>query len=225
MTNDTQALSNPFDRPEISKLFGLLMDKLLAESGRGAVLIGTAYVDEQLTDFIQAIMPMQTKKYRERLLGYPGPLSSFSAKIELLYAFRYIGEPFYNSLNALRRIRNEAAHSAKEFSFVQLKAQFEEIFAFVSPAVFIRNEALGMMIKMKVDSLEAMFDEHQVDHAERKKRAQEILANKDLLRKLEEEQLPHWQLILGLSLLCGFLAMKKEETLKLLGNKKSWGDQ
>lgn len=225
MAKETHTLSNPFDRPEISKLFGILMDKLLAESGRGAVLVGTAYVDDQLTDFIQAIMPVQTKKYKERMLRYPGPLSSFSAKIELLYAFRYIGEPFYNSLNALRKIRNEAAHSAKEFSFLQLKAQFEQIFSFVSPAVFIRNEALGMMIKMKVDSLKAVFDEHQIEHAEREARAQEILANEELLRKLEEEQLPHWQLILGLSLLCGFLTIKKEEALKLLGNKKSWGDQ
>jgi len=225
MDKEQKTSTNPFDRPEISKLFDVLMDKLLAESGRGAVLIGTSYVDEHLTSFITDILPIQTKKYKEKMLNYPGPLSSFSSKIELLYAFRYIGEPLYASLNALRRIRNDAAHSAVDFSFVEIKEKFEKVFSFISPTFFVRNEALGMMIKMKVDTLEELFERHNFDQEMRQKKAEEILANDELLRKLEEEQLPHWQLILGLSILCGVLAMKKDEVLKALRQRKSWGDK
>jgi hypothetical protein len=43
MENETPKSSNPFDRPEISSLFGVLMEKLLSESGPGAVLIGTSH--------------------------------------------------------------------------------------------------------------------------------------------------------------------------------------
>ncbi len=224
MENENKLSTNPLDRPEIIELFGTLMHKLLSESGRGAVLIGTNYVDEYLTEFITSIFPAHTKEYRNKMLTYPGPLSSFSSKIELLYAFRYISKPFYNSLNALRRIRNDAAHNSTEFAFVSIKERFEQIFSFISPSVFVRDEALKMMVKMKVDTMETIFNEHKMDQKFREEKAREILGNSEFLRQLEDEQLPHWQLILGLSLPCGFLMMKKEAVLKALDGRKSWSE-
>lgn len=81
-----------FEYPEFNDTFNELFDKLLNETGRGAVLIGTAYVEENLGKFILKILPKKDKKYVSRLFIYPGPLSSFSAKIELTYAFRLISE-------------------------------------------------------------------------------------------------------------------------------------
>ena len=89
--------------------------KLSNESERGAVLIGTSKIEEYLELFVKKILPNDSKKYQKKLLQYPGPLSSFSSKIELLYAFRYINHQFYVSLNILRSIRNNAAHSYIDF--------------------------------------------------------------------------------------------------------------
>ena len=70
-----------FDYPEFNNTFNELFNKLLKESGRGAVLIGTSYVEEHLQKFILNILPSDEKKYISRLLNYPGPLSSFFSKI------------------------------------------------------------------------------------------------------------------------------------------------
>ncbi len=82
---------------------------LTNESERGAVLIGASKVEVYLEKLLNIILPSKTKAYKSRLLNYRGPLSSLSGKIELLYAFRIVDEQVYNSLNALRKIRNEAA--------------------------------------------------------------------------------------------------------------------
>ncbi|WP_158288306.1 DUF4145 domain-containing protein [Mucilaginibacter psychrotolerans] len=79
---------------------------------------------------IDVILPSKTKAYKSRLTNYPGPLSSLSGKIELLYAFRIIDEQVYQSLNALRKIRNDAAHSANIFSLNGLKDQLEKVYNF-----------------------------------------------------------------------------------------------
>src|SRR5690606_26151882 len=98
-----------FDYPEFNETFNKLFDKLLNESGRGALLIGTSYVEEHLEKFILRVLPNNQKNYTSRLLNYPGPLSSFSAKLELSFAFRLIPEDTYTALNNLRKFRNEAA--------------------------------------------------------------------------------------------------------------------
>jgi hypothetical protein len=113
-TESMSANSNPksfnvFDFPEVEEICLDLFDKLLAESGRGAILVGMEYINTHLGNFIASILPSKSQKYRKKMLEYPGPLSSFSARIEMCYAFRYIQEPTYASLHALRQIRNEAA--------------------------------------------------------------------------------------------------------------------
>lgn len=222
MEENNNKTYNPLDDEETVKLFYVLMDKLLSESARGAILIGASHVEEALTDYVKAIMPSGNKSYQNKMLAYPGPLSSFSAKIELLYAFRYLNETTYRSLNALRKIRNEAAHNLKEFTIAGFKQHFDAIFDFITPAVFIRNEAMKMMVNAKLSNIQAIFEEHQLDAEARAKIAQEIIDNKERLRQLEEEQLPHWQLVFGLTLLCGLIKHGQKSVSQELAHRKSW---
>ena len=174
---------NPLNYPEIKELLNELYDKLLSESGRGAVLIGTAYVDDHLTKFITSLLPSKSKKYHEKLLLYPGPLSSFSSKIELCYPFRYISKPIYDSLNALRKIRNNAAHSSKEFSFAQIRAMFNKIFSFIGnyPS-FVRDRAMEVMVGMKMAALKSVFEEHNLGAEEKAEQAKKLLEDKEMLK-------------------------------------------
>ena len=67
---------SPFDYPEIHELFSDLFKELFNESGRGAILISTTYVEQHLTKLIEAVLPADiSKKEKERLFLYPGPLS------------------------------------------------------------------------------------------------------------------------------------------------------
>lgn len=57
----TKKSFSPFDYPEVQELFSHLFDKLLTESGRGAILISTAYVEDHLTKLIEDILPSSEK--------------------------------------------------------------------------------------------------------------------------------------------------------------------
>lgn len=39
-----------------------------------------------------------------------------------------------------------------------------------------------------------------------------------------EKQIPRWELIYGLSLICGIIKQDEEDTLELLGNSKTWNN-
>src|SRR6476620_2485437 len=145
----------PFDLPEIKELFNILLDKLFLESGRGAILIATAHVDDQLTSLLEEVMPANlSKNQKERLFKYPGHLSSFSAKIELSYAFRIIDENIYNCLNSLRKIQNDSANSSASFELHELNEKLKGIYN-IGPSMreFIGEMAIKMLVKSKMNAL------------------------------------------------------------------------
>ena len=103
--------------------------KLTNESERGAILIGCGEIENYLTDVIKTIIPVKTKTFENYLLTYPGSLSSFSSKIVLLYTFRIVDKKLYDSLNILRKIRNNAAHSSDDFELQKYEADLDKIFS------------------------------------------------------------------------------------------------
>ncbi len=200
-----------------------MFDNLLYESDRGAIIIGTQIVDEQLTMLIKEILPPDvTKQDAKRLVKYPGPLSSMSARIELCFAFRLIPLTLYTSLNTLREIRNEAAHSPKIFSMNSDTSKFKKIFD-LGPGIpaLINKMAKKLLVDQKFHILEYLFDKHNLSQEDRAEQALKILDNKDLLESIEK-QVPHWELICGLSLLCGFIKYHQTKYASLLMNNSTW---
>lgn len=206
----------PFDFPEIDELFKELFSKLFKESGRGAILIVTAHVEDFLTDLIKAILPTEANKVQQnRLFNYPGTLSSLSSKIELAYAFRLISKNLYESLNALRKIRNDAAHSNGQFDLNELNQKMKQVYNLGEGAMYVINKiSTEMMVKSKFNSLEAYFDDKEITSDNRKKYVQEILENKELMSSIEK-QLPHWELLNGVCLICGMIFYEKVRIAKI----------
>jgi DNA-binding MltR family transcriptional regulator len=92
---------------------------LFKESDRGAVLISATRLEEKLGLLHRNYITHQvgdSKKVLEELFRPYAPLSSFSAKIQLAYAYGLIEAEDYADLNVLRKIRNDAAHTSVEFS-------------------------------------------------------------------------------------------------------------
>lgn len=215
---------SPFEYPEVKEIFSHLFDTLLNESERGSIIIGTTKVEEQLEKYIRKILPNDSKTYTKKLLDYPGVLSSFSSKIELAYAFRLIDKNLYTSLNALRKIRNEAAHSSNSFSISEIRGRFEEVFNLgPSIAIFIRNQAMKMMMELKIENIKRIFDEHNLTDEQKREQWKSFVENKELMDSVEK-QIPSWELIYGLSLICGIIKHEEEETIKLLNYSKTWSD-
>ena len=79
------------DHPEIEQLFASIFSDLVSESDRGAVLIGTSHVDFHLRRLFETVAPKSMSRRKLlRILEYPGPLSSLSAKANIAYLTRLI---------------------------------------------------------------------------------------------------------------------------------------
>lgn len=87
------------------------------ESDRGAAVLMAGFVDNYLALYLQSLV--DDKKVSEALFSATGPLSSFSQRITIAYAFDFIGRLNYEDLNIVRRIRNHFAHHPLEASFVK----------------------------------------------------------------------------------------------------------
>ncbi len=210
-----------FEYPEFNETLNELLDKILNESGRGAILIGTSYVEEHLENFILKILPENSKKYTSRLFNYPGPLSSFSSKLELSYAFRLISKRTYDSLNTLRKIRNDAAHSSNEFDLK--KVDINQIFNLSEGFVTVFQESSAkMLISFKIDSFKYFMKENNFDNGIVEKIINEKFHEEKTMQILGN-QLPHWQLIIGLSMICSLLRFHSDETLAKIGIYETWG--
>ena len=130
----TQASQNDkghfLDHPEVHDLLRQLFDNLLAESDRGAVLIGTSYVDLNLRKLLEAIAPVELSKNRLRsIVEYPGPLSSFAARTQVAFLCRLINRDLYDAIEALREIRNSVAHEPDKFVLANHKEKLKRVYS------------------------------------------------------------------------------------------------
>lgn len=87
-----------------------LVSEIETQSDRGAAIVGAAWVEEELLAAIDFYIK-DVKKSKDRLLNRSGPLSSFSAKIDLACVISIISEEIASDLHSIREVRNEFAHS------------------------------------------------------------------------------------------------------------------
>jgi DNA-binding MltR family transcriptional regulator len=97
------------------------IDALLSEidthNHRASAVLGGAFVEDALESAIQKRFIVLGKTKTDKLFDYPGPLSSFDAKIRVGYAIGLYGQIIHNDLDVIRHIRNAFAHAKKPISF------------------------------------------------------------------------------------------------------------
>src|SRR5829696_108003 len=86
------------------------------ETDRGKALVLTAWLDDALEQFLRTRV-VQEKKLIENLFDQDRPLGTFSARINVAYAFGLVSEGVYRDLHAIREIRNRFAHERNLISF------------------------------------------------------------------------------------------------------------
>ena len=121
----------PLEHPDISHIFESVINILLGESDRGAVLVGASVVDSFLRKLFEHFCPKSMGKEARRLLfDYPGALSTLSARTDIAYATRLIDKNLHKSINALRKIRNDVAHAPEKFSLENHRVRISEMCSF-----------------------------------------------------------------------------------------------
>lgn len=102
------------------------MKELQKESDRGAALVGNDYLDHLMKKFLEARMNQgktgataqdRPKRISEKLLKYPGPLSTAASRVDLAHVLGWIGPKMYADLVIIRNIRNKFAHFHRALDF------------------------------------------------------------------------------------------------------------
>jgi hypothetical protein len=87
--------------------------QLMKEKGRGGVLLGAARLDYALEKLLKSVMQPNVGG-DDNLFDPDRPLGSFSAKISLAYRLRLIDKSVEHTLQMIRKIRNDFAHSFED---------------------------------------------------------------------------------------------------------------
>lgn len=114
MQDDTARIRRIYRRlsHRSQKIRNLLAD----ESDRGCALWAASLLDEKLKDMWRSILA-GNKKEVEALLNNMGPLSTFSARVKLAYNLGIFDKDRYKEYTAIRKIRNEFAHSSDTLDY------------------------------------------------------------------------------------------------------------
>jgi hypothetical protein len=107
-----------------------LVDVYNDESDRGAAILAGSFLENALGLFLRS--KARDPKIADQLFGVMGPLSSFSQRIAVAYAFSFIPEWQYRDLELLRKIRNHFAHHPMDATFtspevMQLTAKLSSV--------------------------------------------------------------------------------------------------
>jgi hypothetical protein len=227
-----KALASPFDHPEAQKLLTELGSMLGRESDRGLVLVGAAHIDTCLADLLHAVFPSSMERdFRKRLLKYPGPLASLAARADAAFAFRLIPREVYEAINALRELRNELAHKPAAFTLVGQEERYFRIYA-IGPDVpnGIRRMAFEIMLQAKLRAVTEVMENFRKQNPEfaheawNDKRILDRITSDTNIMKAFEQQLPHWELVIGIALLGSMIIFHREHSVVALGDAKSLGD-
>ncbi len=88
-----------------------------AESPRASAILSAIYLDELVEKYLKMLL-FPDRSTTDRLFDGPqAPLSTFSSKIDLAFRMGAITDEEAESLNTVRRIRNQFAHNLRNCSF------------------------------------------------------------------------------------------------------------
>jgi hypothetical protein len=94
-----------------------LAEELRIASDRAAAVVIASILDRSLEESLLEWMRELSAEDRKNLFSAHGVLASFSAKIDLAYAFKIYGPKTRADLHTMREIRNLFAHSRLPLSF------------------------------------------------------------------------------------------------------------
>ena len=90
---------------------------LSEESDRAAAILAAADFEDWLAERITSKFVDLDQDLHNSLLGTYGPLSSFSAKVDIAFALGLYDQNIHKGLHTVRKIRNKFAHLSKPIKF------------------------------------------------------------------------------------------------------------
>jgi hypothetical protein len=208
----------PFDHPELGETFYEVLDTLIKESDRGAVLVGTSLVDSFLHRLFENVAPEgMGKKALRTMLEYPGALSSLAAKTDVALITRLITTHLHRSIHRLRRIRNDVAHSPGSFRLADHHDQLLKMYE-LGPGIpsWINRTAAHLLWNSFLSNVaevpEAAF--------ESPKEVFDFVARSPKVLDTLQEKAYRFELALAISMICSALVLLWEQVGQVLSADK-----
>ncbi len=119
--------------PEIATYMRDLFPCIIAESDRGAILLGTAQIDEQLNLLFAHLIPSATKQnYKNREISDSSkPFRDLGTKLRIAYVCRLLPVSLIDAIHKLKKLRNDVAHKPSSFNLKAHEKDVRGIFALV----------------------------------------------------------------------------------------------
>ena len=92
-------------------------DELHRESDRAAAILAASRFEDSLRKRIMEKFIILNSELEKNIFDGYGPLSTFSAKIDIAFALGLYNEETRKGLHNIRKIRNEFAHAPKPIKF------------------------------------------------------------------------------------------------------------
>lgn len=100
-----------------SNLMHIFSDEFNKESDRACVILSAAMIENELENLLKRSLIPSTKRSDDLFDTATSPLGNFSSKIIMAYRLGIISKKLYNSINIIRKIRNQFAHDIYECNF------------------------------------------------------------------------------------------------------------
>lgn len=207
----------PLGHPEIESIARTVFRALGDESDRGAVLVAADVLDDQFADFFRAIAPSEIPtRLTKSLLSYPGALGTLAAKADIAVAVGLIRRPLYDAVTALRKLRNDAAHSRAPFSLDRHADRLTAILD-LGPGVpeFIRDHTEQVqwddLVQRAREASDEVAERDGTPLFETEEEILRFLRDSDGILSGTRKRHPRLMLALGVTLMCILLIHRKEE--------------
>jgi DNA-binding MltR family transcriptional regulator len=117
------------------------IELLAKQTHAGKALIYAGVIDEWLQKLLLHHMRPLSGKQLERLFNAYGPVSSFSGRMDIAFAFKLISDDVYENLRIIKDIRNKFAHTVTPLNFTSSEIA-EQCRRFKAWKQGVNNEAL-----------------------------------------------------------------------------------
>lgn len=215
------------NHPEVVAYLHDLFPIIIAESDRGAVLLGASQIDEQLKLLFDSLVPLSTNRKRKKeIFNFTGPFGSFAAKLDIAYVCRLLPVSLINAIHRFRKLRNDVAHQTSSFSLMAYEVDVRSIFALVGSGIDdgVSRMAVELMMNSMLSKLTTI--EHPIDEGkplfENKEAVLDYLdQNRHLLDDIGINQL-RWEIGCGIALICGLIIHHRERLVEALGERETF---
>ncbi|MER9018906.1 hypothetical protein [Mesorhizobium sp. M0898] len=203
------------DHPDVQAVIPYF-EEIVGESDRGATLITAEIINMALEKLIVSCLPpfLTSRKRRKDILDFSGPLGTFSARIKFAAIQGWISETAFNAVEALRELRNVAAHIDAAFSLgdAENKARLSRFLETGDGvAVQIHNINVGLLVTDYFEKLKssgpAIRDEIGINPFETNQMIADELTKRPDWSKPLEERLPKLNMAVGAYLFVGLLTL------------------